>query len=275
MFYSAETGMLEYIVTPGTYDIGVSSQDAANSRISFDMSSTPGARATVAVTNSDVDLGTLRLEPPRLISGRIIGDAHPFDPIARNPVRVSLVPPDVAYASTAPYARTAQATPRTDGTFETHVSYTSLRVAVSGLAPGFYVREVRLDGADAMNLQAPVTSASQLEIVLSSKAGQIDGTLRDDQSRAVAGAQVVVVPDTLRYQTERFRQTTSDQNGHFAILSIPPGVYKVYAWEALQPYTYFDPNVLQKYEQRGQSIRVVESSRETLNDLKLITADNP
>jgi hypothetical protein len=48
----------------------------------------------------------------------------------------------------------------------------------------------------------------------------------------------------------------------------------VFAWEALESFSYFDPEFLKRFEDQGQSIQVSESSRQTL-ELKIIRAAGP
>jgi len=43
--------------------------------------------------------------------------------------------------------------------------------------------------------------------------------------------------------------------------SITPGDYKFFAWEALENYGYFDPDVMRRSDSLGKAVRVAESSR--------------
>lgn len=52
---------------------------------------------------------------------------------------------------------------------------------------------------------------------------------------------------------------------------IAPGAYKVFAWEALEPNAYFDPQILRQYEDQGKPIRVVEGGKVTA-EVKMIPA---
>jgi hypothetical protein len=53
-----------------------------------------------------------------------------------------------------------------------------------------------------------------------------------------------------------------DRSGHFAIANVAPGDYLVFAWEALEPFAYFDPVVLKRYEASGTKVQLNESGRE-------------
>src|SRR5205807_1929380 len=79
-----------------------------------------------------------------------------------------------------------------DGTFSLdNVPPGEYRLIVNYPQPDFYVREARLNSVDVLHqpLLISNTPPGMLEIVLSSKAGQIDGTVLDEQSRPVAGIQ--------------------------------------------------------------------------------------
>ena len=49
-------------------------------------------------------------------------------------------------------------------------------------------------------------------------------------------------------------------SGRFALTDVAPGDYKLFAWEALDPYAYFDPKILEPFEQQGKPVHVAEST---------------
>lgn len=53
---------------------------------------------------------------------------------------------------------------------------------------------------------------------------------------------------------------------------IPPGEYKIFAFEEIEPGAYQDADFLRPYEERGETLRVVEGGRHGAR-LKLISAD--
>jgi hypothetical protein len=108
---------------------------------------------------------------------------------------------------------------------------------------------------------------------LSSKAGRIDGVVKDERLQPAAGVQTVLIPVERRNHPELYKEVTTDLSGRFSISGVPPGGYKLFAWEDLEPYTYFDPEVLEKFEQKGQPVHVSESSHLTL-DVRVIPGGN-
>jgi hypothetical protein len=144
---------------------------------------------------------------------------------------------------------------------------------VTGLAPGFYVKEARFNQADVLGQPLRVFSggAGTFEIVLSAKAGNISGTVVDAAMRGTPGAQVVLVPERERKRTDLYKTAASDANGRFLFRGIPPGDYRLFGWEALESYAYFDPELLRRVESQGIPVHVTESTGNSVT-LKIISA---
>src|SRR6185436_16916361 len=117
--------------------------------------------------------------------------------------------------------------------------------------------------------QVTARTAGTLTVVLSPKAGLIEGNLVDSLSKPVGGNLVILIPDQNRERSELLRTATTDANGHFTIHGIYPGGYRLFSWEALESNAYFDPQVLSQYESQGKPIRIQEGSKESV-ELKLI-----
>lgn len=141
-----------------------------------------------------------------------------------------------------------------------------------GTAKDLYVREVVYGRTDVLyeNLVISDEVPSALTVTLSSKGGQIEGNLTDAFSQPANGAEVVLIPDQ-RDRKRLFKRVNTDHNGHFVFRAVPPGGYKVFAWEAIEPRAYYDPEILSRYETQGRPVRVQESAKETI-DLKVIPA---
>ena len=54
---------------------------------------------------------------------------------------------------------------------------------------------------------------------------------------------------------------------------ISPGDYRVFAWEALEQFAYYDSDLLRQYEQKGKFVQVSESSKDNI-EVKVIPAAN-
>jgi hypothetical protein len=83
--------------------------------------------------------------------------------------------------------------------------------------------------------------------------------------------QVVLISDRFRDRRDLLKTATTDQNGDFTLRGIAPGDYKLFAWEEIEPFSYYDPEVLRRYEEQGRSIKVSESAKVTV-EAKMIPA---
>jgi len=146
------------------------------------------------------------------------------------------------------------------------------KLVVNGMAPGMYIKDARIDRSDVLQgISIGTRVDGALEIVLSTNAGQIDGTIIDAAGKPVSGAQAVLVPDRLRNRTDLFKTATSGANGRFSMRGITPGDYKLFAWEDIEPFSYFDSDVVRPFEALGKPIRIQEGSKETA-EVKMIPA---
>jgi hypothetical protein len=133
-------------------------------------------------------------------------------------------------------------------------------LSVSGLEPDMYLKDARLNTVDLRYQLLPVTSASPLlvEILVGTRGGRIEGTTPK------GGAVVAIIPAE-RYRTDLYKSAVADGQGRFSVRGIPPGEYKVFAWEKLtQRYLFFDPAFLGQFESAGKDITISEGSSETL-----------
>jgi hypothetical protein len=130
---------------------------------------------------------------------------------------------------------------------------------VTDLPNDIYVKAARRGMTDV--LESPVTisahSAAPLQILLASDGGRIDAVVRDGENRPVSGARVVLVPDTARrHRLDTYRTGTSNEEGSVILRGIPPGDYKLFAWENIEPNAYLNADYLQNYDGVGLPLRI-------------------
>jgi hypothetical protein len=162
-----------------------------------------------------------------------------------------------------------------DGVFRIdNVAPGEFRVNVSGLFQDVYVKQARFNQNDALNKPMPFSSADSgtLEILLSSRGGQVEGTVTDERQRGVPNVQTVLIPDRSRDRNDLYKTSTTDASGHFTLRGIAPGDYHLFAWEAIDPFAYFDPDVMKLYESKGKPVHIAESAKENA-DIRMIPAD--
>ena len=233
------------------------------------ISSRPAAQAAVDISGSDLENVALTLTSGVSIRGLLTVEGQELSTLAGfDGIHVELMP-------TTPNKYVHLPRPmQPDGAFSLdNVYFGEYRLRVNYPQQDVYVKEARLDSIDLLSepllISAP-TSAT-LSIVLSSKAGQIDGTLVNEQSRPLPGLQTVLIPDQSRNRIDLYKTAVTDQNGHFTIRGITPGEYKIFAWEAMEPFAYFDSDFVRQSEQRGKPVSISEASKVTA-EVKVIPA---
>ena len=231
----------------------------------------PIATAPVDVNGADVDGVVLTFVPPTSIAGRMRIEG---DSLSQNfRAGVNLRP--AVLNGFGPPPRPSQ--PNAEGTF-----------SIDGVVPGeyrvtanaqfgssqmnLYVKEIRFGSTDVLNDLMVVTgpTSDRLEVVFGQNAGKMSGTVRADSQQFVSSAQVVLVPDK-RDRRDLYKFTIANPNGQFTFPSVAPGSYKVFAWENVEQFSWFDPAFLTAYEGQGMPATVNESSNVTL-DVKVIPA---
>jgi hypothetical protein len=138
-------------------------------------------------------------------------------------------------------------------------------IAYSSPTP-IYVKSVRLGSSDVRNgFRFETQSNVPLEIAVGSNGGAIDGTILNSKGQPARGATVVLVPDaSLRQRSSSFKTTTTDATGSFRISGVGPGDFKIFSWEAVETGAWEDPDFLRPYEVRGQSLTILEGTRQTV-----------
>jgi hypothetical protein len=149
-------------------------------------------------------------------------------------------------------------------------------VAVNGLPPGYYVKDVQFGRVAARDRPLVVSGPvpALLLVVLSPRGGQIEGVVVDNQRQPVSGIEAVLVPARRPARVDLYKTAVTDPSGRFAIRGIPPGDYKAFAWEAIESFAYFDEYLLRQSDQSGTWVRIEESSRERV-EVTIIPARFP
>jgi hypothetical protein len=131
---------------------------------------------------------------------------------------------------------------------------------LANLPADLYVGDLRLGGrsiyAEGM-IEVGTQPLPNVEIVLRKGGGTIEGVVQDSQKRAVP-SDVYLVPETARRRNPMFyKSTRAGAGGHFSITALPPGEYKVFAWDILPPSGAMEnTDFIAQYEQRGIPVTV-------------------
>jgi hypothetical protein len=134
-----------------------------------------------------------------------------------------------------------------------------VHLALAGLPDTTYIKAARAGAADVLEegFEAVSSQPAGIEVLLSNKAGQTAGVVKDEDGEPVPAATVVLIPEFRRRNTFRFvRSTTTDEQGFYRIGSLEPGEYKVYAWTDVEAHRWNDPEFLRPYLSKGERVKV-------------------
>ena len=196
---------------------------------------------------------TLSLAPPLSMNGRLLIQSTEAVDLRQASVTLISTDPDL------PSPRNVF--PRMDGQFTFNgVSPGTYVLDISGLPQDLYLKDARL--GEQRVLEEPMTiekhpPATGLQILLAADGGRMQVAVRDAKGQSRSGAHVVLVPDLARRsRREQYRVATSDENGQAMLRGIPPGTYKLFAWEKVEPNAYLNSDYLQLYEEFGLPLKI-------------------
>jgi hypothetical protein len=214
------------------------------------------------VTDADIDGVTLTVSPGVEIKGRVRLDGQSESNFGSLTVMLS------PKSTSMPFYGGTDGHVEPDGSFLLkNASDGDYEINVFNLPENYFVKSARLDGIDILAAGVTVDTKQaprSLEVLVSANGASVDGAISKDQ-QPFQGATVALVPDPPhRGERRLFKNTTTDQNGHFLLQGLSPGDYKVFAWEKIEPGAYTSSEFLQPYENLGESVHITEGSRQSV-----------
>jgi hypothetical protein len=291
--YDAKTGVFDFKdLLPGVYNLMVSGDDPQpdpNAAPRGEGGRSAGqprkltATSTIVISQEDVDGLVVSVMPAAAITGQIRVDGSLPQSTSLERMRVMLT--SAPTGGSANPLQTTTSSVKPDGGFRLeNVAPGDYRVRVMA-TPGarggptppvninIYIKEARFEGVDALNMPLRVSgpAAGSFELVVGVGGGQVNGSVLDSRQRPAPVTQVTLIPTRNRDRTDLYKTVTTDENGRFTITDIVPGDYKVFSWESVEPFGWFDPELLSASENSGRPVNVTESSAETI-EVRLIAA---
>jgi len=248
-------------VPPGSYVLFASWSDR-ESRVSHQ------ASRQLEVGNSDVDGVTITISSGVDITGHVNWEGAPPSDLQR--LHVMLYSLDEN-----PGGLPSQML-KPDGTFQfKNVPEGTYRPTASLYGPDetSFLKSARYGTSsvtDSGFTVQPGVDAS-LQLTMSSRAAQLSGAVLDADSLPAPGVHVVLIPDPPhRDIQDKYRSTTTDQNGKFTLNGIAPGDYKLFSWDSVEQSGRYDadwsdPEWLKPYETKGESIHFDEADKKSVN----------
>ena len=249
-------------VTPGEYTLVARF---------FDPAERLGGRHSVNVGDRDLDDIRLVVRPGISLPGeiRVEGDAEVDFP----ELQVLLRPREVTMMGGG-FGRVKE-----EGEFVLENVFQDVYdVSVTGAPEDFYMKAAQLGDEEALeeglDLTAAESTPGTLKLLLSPNGGRVEGVVLNDEGQSFSGAQVALVPEGRRRKIRHlFKTATSDQNGAFSLRGIPPGRYKVFAWEEIEQGAWQDDDFLRDYEKESEDFEVKENDALAV-ELELIPSED-
>jgi hypothetical protein len=215
------------------------------------------------VGNSNIEGIEVALSPGMEVTGTVRVEGDPAVPPSS--VRLMLEPKDFT-----PFGGGASAMIKDDGTFVfRNVTPDTYRIRAFGPQGPIYAKSIVVGQQEVKAGEFSIDPGTPpaLAIVLSSTGGHLTGSVKGEKDVA-QGATVVLIPAN-RQRVDLYRTASTDQYGRFAISTVPPGEYKLFAWDDVENGQWLDPDFLQVYENSGKSVSTREASKGVV-DLQLL-----
>jgi protocatechuate 3,4-dioxygenase beta subunit len=229
------------------------------------------AQVEVDVTESNVENVNVALSGAREVTGilRIEGDTGKLKP---SDYSLFFMP-----ARGGMFGGFSNAQVKEDGSFlAKNLMLDDYIVSVNLANQDAYLKSIRSGGEEMLYTGVNVGRVRPpLEVVISTRSGSVEGTVKDSDSKSAQGVLVVLIPEKpVRTRQGAARTTSTDQNGYYRFRGLRPGKYQVYALEDADDDEYQDPSFAKRHADQATSIEVKESATSTA-ELKLVPGQYP
>jgi len=257
-------GAMRYVMDSGKFE-GAASSGFYQVRATQGMLS---GRVVFEAGNQDLSV-TVPLHLPSSVSGRLQIEGGGNAAIDLTKLKVGIrTPPSIVFSS--PVAADGQF--RIDGVIDGDYLVSVLPLTPTQLSPGIenaYVQSVRVNNADSLNSPIRIDGAqilSGVEIVLGAVGASVEGRVVNARQEVMNRATVVLLPqEPPPFREDRYRTLTTDTSGVFQLRGLPPGEYRLLAWEDVDSGAWFNPAFLAVYERYATAITLGEAQSQRLD----------
>lgn len=210
-------------------------------------------RTAFEVRNRNVSDITVTVHRSVDVGGQVFVDGSP----SAAPVRLRLQPADSA-ADIFPLVYAPEIQIERDGSFAIlGVPAFTLRPQVAikgdGLPASAYIADIRQGGRSVYDdgFTAGPGAESPLEVIISTKGGIVEGVV--DRAKAFVA---LVPPPGRRQNGDLYKTMAANSQKQFRFEGVPPGSYKLLAWDIIPANAHRTADFLKPYESRGTSVTV-------------------
>ena len=261
--YTLQSRSLQIMTTGGGDNMMFTARIGGDSGAESEVGSLP-----LTVTGEDLSNVVIVTSKGATAAGRVVFDDG-SKPSSITSVRVSAAPVD----SDGPGAGFGGGgnSVKADGTFELKgLSGTRIIRAVN-VPSGWMLKSVRVNGNDVTDSGMDFKSGESvngIEVTLTSKLTEVNGTVKDASQQVKDYTVVVFADEPQKWTLPNSRYVTGsrpDQEGRFQIKNLPPGDYLAVAVDYLAQGEWNDPEILERLKSQGTSFSVKEGETKTLN----------
>jgi hypothetical protein len=254
---NSSSGEFELMLPPGTWDVFPVAVDANQVRQGAPPAGTPvykTGRVSVEVTDRNVGGLTVTVGATD-IAGRVV--MEPPGKIVDG-TEILLAAVDGTPNPLWQHARSTKIS--TDGPFKIPaVPPGEYRIQISTPIPNAYVSDIRVGQASVFNdaiLRVKTEPIDPVEIILGSGGGTVQGEVQIPSGRAAG--KVILVPAAPRRRNALLykQESLSAAAREFRFSNVPPGQYKVFAFENVPSGAEMNEEFMSRHEQFGESITV-------------------
>jgi hypothetical protein len=139
-----------------------------------------------------------------------------------------------------------------EGSFAAYLYPGRCRIQFHNNSPdsSLYLKSAKVGELDVLSQGLTIAGAGKLrlDLMLSKDSGTVEGTAADSEYKAVAGATVLLAPLNI--------SAIADQNGRFEFKGVPPGEYRVLAFDDIEPGMWLETDFWRGREGDGEKITV-------------------
>jgi hypothetical protein len=150
-----------------------------------------------------------------------------------------------------------------DGSFLiTNIAPGAYNVRLYNIPLDTYLKSVKLGSGESRNSGiniSDITARSPLQITLSRSLGRIEGLVRTDAGKPAPDSTVTLVEDPPGSGPGMAMMSGVDDNARFSLSPVPPGTYRLYAWEDLEVAQHYDPELLKPWIGKSLQVTVNEN----------------
>jgi hypothetical protein len=131
-------------------------------------------------------------------------------------------------------------------------------LSVEPLPQGLWIKTESLGNSDGVAGEVNVSESGrgQLRVVLASNGAQISGTVGKEGQPCRATVALAPAAPELRSSRNLYRVTNTSGQGLFVLRNVPPGTYKLFAFQEIEPFEWLDPELQKTVEGAAELITV-------------------